>query len=159
MHTGVDLGYNTTAVITLNSKGKVLYKKTFGYGNNDELKGAAKGHPLLRNKLYEYEFREFFLENDITGTVVMEYPMGSFFGNAIKLAEMFGFYGSVLLDYFPAEKVFVPKASSIKKFITGHGNASKEDVIQACEALGYTVNSEHEADALAMALMSYKNSL
>lgn len=39
---------------------------------------------------------------------------------------------------------------SIKRHATGHGNASKEDVIAAMRARGYTPHDDNEADALAI---------
>ncbi len=39
---------------------------------------------------------------------------------------------------------------TIKRFITGKGNASKEEVIGAVKTLGYTPIDDNEADALAL---------
>ena len=39
---------------------------------------------------------------------------------------------------------------TIKKFITGKGNASKDQVIAAVSALGHTTEDDNEADALAL---------
>ncbi len=41
---------------------------------------------------------------------------------------------------------------TIKRFITGKGNASKEDVISVIIALGYAPKDDNEADALALML-------
>lgn len=43
---------------------------------------------------------------------------------------------------------------TIKKFITGKGNAGKEEVIAAVKSLGYKPKDDNEADA--MALLIYK---
>lgn len=40
----------------------------------------------------------------------------------------------------------------IKKFITGNGNASKEDVIFEIKKLGYNVTDDNQADAIALLL-------
>lgn len=39
---------------------------------------------------------------------------------------------------------------TIKRFITGKGNASKEEVIDAVMALGHTPEDDNEADAIAL---------
>lgn len=48
-------------------------------------------------------------------------------------------YGLVALDMPP---------STIKKFATGKGRASKEEMIEAARRFGYTGSDEHEADAV-----------
>ena len=44
--------------------------------------------------------------------------------------------------------------SSIKKFITGNGRASKEEVIEAITNKGFEVDNDDEADALAVLSMA-----
>jgi Holliday junction resolvasome RuvABC endonuclease subunit len=39
---------------------------------------------------------------------------------------------------------------TIKKHATGKGNAGKEDMIKAMQALGHPVTDDNEADALAL---------
>ncbi|AIF82037.1 hypothetical protein I862_07415 [endosymbiont of Acanthamoeba sp. UWC8] len=49
---------------------------------------------------------------------------------------------------------------TIKKFITGKGNASKEEVIEAIRKLGHSMRDHNEADALALlyfAINKWKN--
>lgn len=41
---------------------------------------------------------------------------------------------------------------TIKKFITGNGNAKKEDVISAIKKKGYMIENDNEADAMALSL-------
>jgi hypothetical protein len=43
---------------------------------------------------------------------------------------------------------------TIKKFITGCGNASKQDVINAVQTRGYRPIDDNEADAIALALLA-----
>jgi Holliday junction resolvasome RuvABC endonuclease subunit len=47
----------------------------------------------------------------------------------------------------PVVDVAVP---TIKKFATGHGKASKMDMIAAAQRMGYKGNNEHEADAVCL---------
>ena len=49
--------------------------------------------------------------------------------------------GLAVLDVTPGE---------IKKFATGKGGASKEEMMDAAEALGYAGGNEHEADAFML---------
>jgi Holliday junction resolvasome RuvABC endonuclease subunit len=41
---------------------------------------------------------------------------------------------------------------TIKKYVTGKGNASKDEVIAALNALGYGITDHNEADAIALLL-------
>jgi hypothetical protein len=43
---------------------------------------------------------------------------------------------------------------TIKKFATGNGNASKQDVINAVQTRGYRPTDDNEADAIALALLA-----
>jgi Holliday junction resolvasome RuvABC endonuclease subunit len=43
---------------------------------------------------------------------------------------------------------------TIKKFITGSGNASKQDVINAVKTRGYRPHDDNEADAIALLLLA-----
>lgn len=47
--------------------------------------------------------------------------------------------------------------TTIKKFITGKGNAKKEAVIKAIQAKGYDVEDDNEADAMALMLYIKEN--
>ena len=47
----------------------------------------------------------------------------------------------------PVVDVAVP---TIKKFATGHGKASKDDMIAAARRMGYKGSNEHEADAVCL---------
>jgi len=43
--------------------------------------------------------------------------------------------------------------TTIKKFITGSGRATKTQVMDAVKALGHDIKTEHEADAVALLLL------
>lgn len=45
---------------------------------------------------------------------------------------------------------------SIKKFITGKGNAKKKDVMKSIENKGYNFADDNEADAIALALYAFE---
>ncbi len=41
---------------------------------------------------------------------------------------------------------------TIKKHVTGRGNASKKEIVEAVNKLGYAVNDDNQADAIALLL-------
>lgn len=51
------------------------------------------------------------------------------------------------------------EVKAIKKFITGKGNASKEDVIQGVRKHGHVPLDDNEADAIALSIMCNNNNL
>lgn len=67
-------------------------------------------------------------------------------------AHMYGaFEGILLLTCFYNQIPVVPVyVATIKKYITGRGDATKEDVIAAIKARGYTPETDNDADALAL---------
>ena len=67
-------------------------------------------------------------------------------------AHVYGGFSAALTAW--CEKNKIPYGSvpvgTIKKFITGKGNAGKAEVIAAVKALGYQPADDNEADALAL---------
>jgi Holliday junction resolvasome RuvABC endonuclease subunit len=55
------------------------------------------------------------------------------------------------------ERCIEVATSSAKKKLAGHGRAEKRAMIAAALAMGVHVSSEHEADALAVALCAYEH--
>lgn len=159
MHTGIDLGLNVTAVVSLDDNGKVLHKAHFGSVHNDPFKHAIKAPEAERFTLYYHKLMDYLVTNNITGTVVMEQPMGALVGNGKKILTLQGAYLVVLGQLFNTNKVFQPKATAIKKAFTGNGTASKEDMIEECKKRGIYPQHHHEADAVGMAFMSIEGSL
>jgi Holliday junction resolvasome RuvABC endonuclease subunit len=47
--------------------------------------------------------------------------------------------------------------TTLKKFATGNGRASKEEMIAAAQAMGYRGSNEHEADAYCLLLYGEAN--
>lgn len=72
----------------------------------------------------------------------------------VDAAHMYGGFLATLTSW--CEKNIIPYegvgVGTIKKFITGKGNASKEQVLEAVRARGYTPLDDNEADALALLL-------
>jgi crossover junction endodeoxyribonuclease RuvC len=69
-------------------------------------------------------------------------------------AHVYGGFMATLTSW--CEKNKIPYESvpvkTIKKFITGKGNASKQMVIDAVKARGFNVDNDNEADAIALML-------
>lgn len=74
-------------------------------------------------------------------------------------SHAYGGFLAILTSW--CEKCFIPyqgvPVGTIKKYITGKGNANKQMVIDAVNAWGYRVTDHNEADA--MALLLYVESL
>ena len=156
MHTGIDLGIKETAINTLDNNGKIVFHTQFGKEHQRIFKDTQVKHSATRMRLYHDHFHEYFKNNTITGTVVMEKPFGKFMGSAYLLHELNGIYLVALSFYFEQYKIFTPTSTQIKKFLTGHGAASKEMMVESCKKKGFQPKTHHEADAIAQALMSYE---
>lgn len=72
----------------------------------------------------------------------------------VDAAHAYGGFMATLTSWCEEKKVpyqGVP-VQTIKKFITGKGNANKQEVINAVKALGYNPADDNEADATALLL-------
>jgi len=67
-------------------------------------------------------------------------------------AHVYGFFQGILerFCFLNNIKLIELSVSTIKKFITGKGNAKKEEVITAVNKLGYNIKNDNEADAVAI---------
>lgn len=158
MYTGIDVGLKTTCLVSLDNAGKLVSVSEFGSEVTKKLKEAIPSHPSYRYGLYRSYFKSYLDEYTI-GTVIMEQPMGSFGGNSIKLAELYGIYVVTLYDYIPLEKIFLVKPTEIKKAFTGSGASNKDHMILQCKLRGFTPSSEHMADAIGAAFMGVEGKL
>lgn len=71
---------------------------------------------------------------------------------SVAAGHMYGGFMATLTAWCEANNVpyeGIP-VQTIKKHVTGKGNASKEDVIKAMKAKGHAVKDDNEADALAL---------
>lgn len=71
-----------------------------------------------------------------------------------KSAEVYGGFLGVLMSWCEKEKIPYQgvHVGTIKKYITGKGNASKQMVIDAVRQVGHAVEDDNEADAMALML-------
>lgn len=67
-----------------------------------------------------------------------------------KAGEFFGNIVGVLLDWCEHHNITYStvNASTLKKFATGHGHASKDQMVGAARRLGFDVIDDNEADAI-----------
>lgn len=67
---------------------------------------------------------------------------GQTYGGFMATLQLFGDHHKISYEGVPV--------ATIKKFMTGHGGASKKAVIEAVKAKGHTPKDDNEADALAL---------
>ena len=95
-----------------------------------------------------HAFYEFLMRYDTVDAIVFEQVAG---GTKGRQTVLFNGYRATLLLW--AQMLCVPvipiAVGTIKKAVTGSGNASKEDVIDAVRAMGYPTFDDNEADAIA----------
>ena len=73
---------------------------------------------------------------------------GQTYGGFCAALQMFGDHHRIPYEGVPV--------ATIKKFATGHGNASKLDMINAMQNKGHTPKDDNEADALALLYYTLK---
>lgn len=84
--------------------------------------------------------------------IAYELPIGEN-TSQIQKAYSHGYVAIILL--FCAERGLGSRgiyAGTLKKFVTGHGNASKDEMVSAIKARGFNPQSHDEADAIGIAL-------
>lgn len=89
-------------------------------------------------------------------TIVLEAPFIGAMRNLNVARRLIGF---TILTEMAAVKHSVPRVrevahGSVKKFFTGNGHASKEDMIFKCQQKGWDPQDDNEADALAILCFS-----
>ena len=154
MHTGIDPGLSTTALVTLDDDGKILHQYQYGSNIHDECKLVRHSKPIVKYTLYTGFLLRYLNKYKITGTVVMEDTVGNLAGKAQQLYELKGAYLISLSSFFKPEKVFMPKPNQIKKATTNDGAANKEMMVESIKKLGYNPANHHYADSIGAALMS-----
>jgi Holliday junction resolvasome RuvABC endonuclease subunit len=156
VHTGIDPGLKVTSIVTLDGNGEIIFRHYFGSHTNADLDRAVSAPLSVRYSMYRDRLREYFVMHSITGTVVIEDPAGKLLGHARRLLELYGVYLVTLNDLVMPTKIYMPKPSEVKKFFTKEGAATKDDMIDECKKRGVIPKHDHEADAYAMANMSYE---
>lgn len=140
----LDLGTNTGWALFQQENSNTGYQVFSGTINfkNDRFQGGGMRFLRFKNWLNEV------VQHDITSVYFEEvrrhlgvdaaHAYGGFLATLTAWCEEWG---------FPYQGVPV---SHIKRHVTGKGNASKKDVINAVRAIGYFPKDDNEADALAL---------
>lgn len=137
----LDLG-TTTGVAILNNNKIKSYSKNF---KATRFQSADRRFFNFRNHLEEIQ-TSLLLGLDVVYFEEVRKHIG------VDAAHCYGGFKAALTMFcednnIPYEGVGV---GTIKKHITGKGNASKEAVIKAVQALGHNPNDDNEADAISL---------
>ena len=113
--------------------------------HNLTLAGLERAHRLQDLLRYLLAQQKFLAKFDV---VVYETPFARGRDATRSLWGIAGIIEACATNAnLPVVDVAVP---TIKKFATGHGKASKVDMIAAAQRMGYKGNNEHEADAVCL---------
>lgn len=114
-------------------------------------RGDSYGMRLIR---FKSSLKEI-LDLEEIDVVVYERPAGMFKSSIIVASEMIGVL--IALCEEKGIQYTAYSATEIKKFATGKGNAKKQDMIDAAIALGFSPESDDEADAIHLYNLAKKD--
>ena len=121
--------------------------------HSEETSGSFSLGKVKPEKLITlYLFLKETIEREKITHVVYEEPIQGHFHATVSHANLEGII--LLVCEMKGMKYMNYTPSAIKKFITGKGNASKEEVIEAVKKLGYEPVDDNEADAIALYLLA-----
>jgi hypothetical protein len=162
MHTGIDTGFGCTAIVSLNDNLEIVKSTFFGANYTKDLKKIVHDPISFRLKKHLKYFSDYFIENSIIGTIIIEQPIFdiSKAGNGILVFPLFGAYLARLFDIVKCDNIYTPKPTAIKKAFTGKGNANKDKMKNQYEQIiGEKPPNDHVSDAFAMAWCKIKGLL
>lgn len=130
----------------------------FDLGSNMAAANNLWGFPVVESKTFEgdrvwragatLEWLQALAHGAVgLDVVVFERPFAR--GRAATRA-LWGLAGLIEAVFAPTCAVVDIDPSSIKKWATGNGKADKPEMIARAQALGYTGDNEHEADAFLL---------
>ena len=135
-----------------------------GWAFSDDIRGTLSGTVDFSNKRFEGGGMRYLRLNNWLDETNPKRLNGVYFEEVRRhlgtdASHVYGGFLGTLASW--CERNFVPyqgvPVGTIKKYITGKGNASKQMVIDAVNARGYRITDHNEADA--MALLLYVKSL
>ncbi len=123
----------------------------WAFGDENRLQGSGSHRftgkaPQLLSELHRWA--SALIGDELPDLVAFESPFTR--GAGSKLLHRMG--GIIQMACWPSVNVTEIPPTTIKKFITGKGNASKEDVVQAVRTRGHEPENDDEADAIALFL-------
>lgn len=137
---GVDPSYDSTGVVILDSEGKALHQGTI----------KAKGRGLLRVAALRDALLDMVEKAGIDVVAVEGYAFAKRTAGAHQSGELGGVVRLAL--YESGISVIDVPPTTLKKFVTGRGNARKEEVVlEVYKRWGVSCTKHDEADAYGLA--------
>jgi len=148
---GLDQSYGGFGFAALHQNGSA----DFHLWNFTKNKGGDAERLLIIYNMLSHHF--WALEREYNVVVVMEgYAHGAKF-NREKLGELGGIVKAAVYEIYKKEPIIVPP-TVLKKFVTGKGNAKKEDMVKAVEERWIAGIDDHNlADAYGLARYAMEN--
>lgn len=148
MFAGIDPGLAKTGVVILNAAAELV----------DSVLLTSKPSYTWEQRTFRIWSLSRVLENHLPWPcecAVLEGYSHSSGYRAHHMGELGHAYRSKLLNFYGAGVVFVVPPTTVKKFITGSGRATKEEVLESvARRFGHKFEDTNLSDACAMALFS-----
>jgi len=152
LYIGIDPSFSDTAIVALNEDGVVYQER--------HVISKVQDNPIPRLTEYFLKVKEAisFPDNGIC-CIAIEEPMGMHQGNGAKMGQVFA---AVVLavasaawykfEHGAINYAIAVKPTTIKKFVTGKGNAKKDTIIKEIyKRWGFDTDNNNTADAYAIA--------
>lgn len=156
---GIDQSYSGLASVFLETHPVETLKHL--YLINDSVVAftpAEYGSGVKRLRSIQDHISERITRTEFDGPlfVFMEgYAHGSKFGREIA-GELSAAIRLELMRYIPEEDIYIVQPLVLKKFATGSGKASKEQMIAKAKEYGYLTRNDNLADAFHLARLGHK---
>lgn len=138
---GIDPSLNHTGVVILDEKGNLIHQ---------EVIEAKKLRGIERLRFVKDRLMKVLIDHDIKSVAIEGYSFGSRGRAVFNIGEMGGVLRVALYEA-QIEILDVPP-STLKKFVTGKGNADKEQMrIAIKEKYKIDFDDDNEADAFGLA--------
>jgi len=154
LYIGIDPSFTDTAIVAIDGDGVVIHELHVTSKPNKNESSAARivEYSSRLQKLFEHIFPNTGdYPYDIS--VAIEEPMGFHAGNGAKMGQVYA-AASIAIFYGlgPFEDIGVIKPTTLKKFITGKGNAKKSTIIkEVYKRWGFNTDNDNTADAYGIA--------
>lgn len=148
--TGIDLSFTGTGLIILDNQKNVTFQEVITSNSKDETtERIQKITNRILNKLDEH--------NNLNGIYIEGISYGS---TGKAFSQLSGLYYHTLIELenkFPSTTIKSIPPGTLKKFITGKGNAKKDLILlNVYKKFGIEFNNSDLADAFSLAMMAYE---
>lgn len=146
---GIDASVTATGLVLLRERPNAPAPETL---HAAEIKPSSKLVGLQRQQEIVLNLMEFIHEHKPDRIVVEGYSLGKNMNSTVPLVELGGLLRVMLMiDEIPW---FDPRASELKKFVTGAGNAPKDLMLMhVFKRWGFEAKTNNIADAYGLACM------